>query len=66
MERYLVQKKINGKWCNIKSYSRKRDAELVVNLSNSLLITIEENIRILDRKNKKNRRKEDENGKSKS
>ena len=47
MERYLVQKKLNGKWCNIKSYAKKEDAELVVNLSN------DENIRMIDRNNQK-------------
>lgn len=47
MERYLVQKKLNDKWCNIKSYAKKEDAELVVNLSN------DENIRMIDRNNQK-------------
>ena len=49
MERYLIQQKRNGRWCNIKSYSKKEDAELVVILSNRLLMTIDGNIRILDR-----------------
>lgn len=49
MERYLVQQKRKGKWRNAKSYSKKEDAEFVVNLSNRLLMTIDKNIRILDR-----------------
>lgn len=52
MDRYLVQQRLNGKWCNIKSYSEKNDAILAVKLSVCHLIASAENIRILDRLSK--------------
>ena len=53
MERYLVQQKRKGKWCNIKSYKNKEDAELVVDLTNRLMTPTDADMRIFDRKYKK-------------
>lgn len=52
MERYLVQDKRKGRWCNIKSYSKKEDAELVVDLIKRLRTPTNMDTRILDRENK--------------